>query len=138
MTRPLRWTVTGTATVTAFLLSLWLGRAVSFGWLPSAESDRWALAASFAAVCAGVAGAATGWWAGRPEPPPSARPEHRVTQKARASGRARISQVGGSQGAPGAPGPRAGDGPTVVRQESDASGHAETRQIGGDQNLPGT
>ena len=136
MARSLRWIVTGAATVAAFLLCLWLGRAASFGWLPRADADRWALAAAFAAVCAGVVGAAVGWWAGRPEPPPAVRSERRVTQRARATGRARTLQVGGDRTAPGAPAPRTGDGPSEVRQEADASGHADVHQIGGDQHLP--
>lgn len=138
MTRPLRWTVTFAATIGAFLLCLWLGHSVSFGWLPRADSDRWALAAAFAAVCAGVVGAAVGWWAGQSEPAPAVRRDHRVTQTAKASGRARTLQVGGSQTAPDAPAPQAGDEASVVRQEADASGHAEVRQIGRDQHLPGT
>lgn len=89
-----RWTVALVAGLVAFLVLLWLSRLASFSWLPHAESDRWVVDAGFAAVGAGVVATAAGWWAGR-EQETTPEPGARVEQHARASGHARITQVGG-------------------------------------------
>jgi hypothetical protein len=63
--RLMRWLVAVTATVTVFGVCLWLFRFASWSWMPHAASDRWAVAAAFATVTAGAAGAAGTWWASR-------------------------------------------------------------------------
>jgi hypothetical protein len=66
--RLLRWLVAVTATVAVFGVCLWLFRFASWSWMPHAMSDRWAVAAAFATVTAGAAGAAGTWWASRETP----------------------------------------------------------------------
>jgi hypothetical protein len=51
-----------------FGVCLWLFRFASWWWMPHATSDRWAVAAAFAAVTAGAVGAAGTWWASREIP----------------------------------------------------------------------
>ena len=61
--RWMRWLVVVAATVAVFGGCLWLFRFASWSWMPHATTDRWAVAAAFATVTAGVAGAAGTWWA---------------------------------------------------------------------------
>jgi hypothetical protein len=64
----MRWLIAVTATVAVFLGCLWLFRFASWSWMPHATTDRWAVAAAFAAVTAGAVGAAGTWWASRETP----------------------------------------------------------------------
>ena len=102
----------------------------------SGEADRWVVATAFATVAAGAVGAATAWWAGREDspavvPPPGGRV---VRQRGKASGRAKVTQVGGSRNVPSG---GTGAGPGSVEQYADASDDAEVTQTGGDQNTTG-
>lgn len=96
MHRWVRWAAAAGITLAAFVVLLWLFRYATFSWLPHAEADRWVVAAGFATVGAGAVGAGAGWWAGR-EDPQSGEPYAQVHQHARASGHARITQIGGDQ-----------------------------------------
>ncbi len=134
MSRSVRWVVAVGAVLATFGLCLWLARMVSWGWMPRAEADRWVVATAFATVAAGAVGAATAWWAGRDDDPTAPPSGGRVVrQQAKASGRARVSQVGGSRNAPS--GGRTGMGPGSVEQHADASDDAEITQTGGDQTI---
>ncbi|MFI1398029.1 hypothetical protein [Streptomyces sp. NPDC020681] len=115
-----------TASVAAFGICLWLAGSASFGWLPRTETERWAIAAAFAAVVAGAVGAPLGWWAGRETRGGS------VVQKATATGDSRTTQVGGSRGTAGGSLPPGG-----VEQQAESSGSARITQIGGDQHPTG-
>lgn len=96
MSRLIRWLVAFGAAVGVFWVCLWLFQFASFSWLPRADADRWVVAAAFAGVAAGAIGACMNWWAGR-EDQPSAVEARTVRQKARASGKSRITQIGGDQ-----------------------------------------
>jgi len=63
-----RWLVVVTVLVAVFGVCLWLLRFASWSWMPHATSDRWVVAAAFATVTAGAAGAAGTWWASRDTP----------------------------------------------------------------------
>ena len=98
--RLMRWVVAVTVTVAVFGVCLWLFRFASWSWMPHATSDRWAVAAAFATVTAGAAGAAGAWWASREisQLAGSAAAEgSRIDQRARASGHGEITQVGRDQ-----------------------------------------
>ena len=103
--RWMRWLVAVTATVAVFGVCLWLFRFVSWSWMPQATSDRWAVAAAFATVTAGAAGAAATWWASRETP-----------------GRAGTAEAGGAGAGRG--GPAAGE--RSVTAGGDISGIAST------------
>jgi hypothetical protein len=136
MARWVRWWVTAVAAAVMFGVCLWVGRSVSFGWMPEAEADRWVVATAFATVMATVAATAVGWWASR-EPPASPPPPElpAVSQEITASGRARVNQAGGSQNTP-ASSAGAGDGsPGPVVQKVEASDDASVNQAGGDQHI---
>lgn len=60
-----RWLAALGAAVAVFGLGLWLFHFATFSWLPTASSDRWAVATAFAAVISGSVGAAVNGWAGR-------------------------------------------------------------------------
>ena len=96
--RLMRWLVTVTATVAVFGVCLWLFRFASWSWMPDKTADRWVVAAAFATVTAGAAGA---WWASRETSPPvgpaAAKQGSQIHQQARASGHSRITQVGRDQ-----------------------------------------
>ena len=66
--RLMRWLVAVTVTVVVFGGCLWLFRFAAWSWMPHATSDRWVVAAAFATVTAGAAGAAGTWWASRETP----------------------------------------------------------------------
>jgi hypothetical protein len=88
------------AAVVVFGLCLWLFRFARFSWLPRAEADRWAVGAAFATVVASAVLAGVAWWAGHENQPPAAsdaQPGRWVSQRARASGRSRVTQVGRDQ-----------------------------------------
>lgn len=91
--RWMRWLVALIATVGVFVLCLWLFRFASWSWLPHATSDRWAVAAAFATVAAGVVGAAGASWASQG----TISPGRWINQRARAGKNSRITQVGGDQ-----------------------------------------
>ena len=69
--RVMRWLAAVAATVAVFGGCLWLFRFASWSWMPHATTDRWAVAAAFATVTAGVVGAAGTWWASREIPRPA-------------------------------------------------------------------
>ncbi|MEV5954703.1 hypothetical protein AB0M11_13155 [Streptomyces sp. NPDC051987] len=129
MQRVARWVVAVCAGAGSFVVCLWAARAARLGFLPRAEADRWVVATAFATTVAALVGAAAGWWAQagtegagavrqdvtasddarvtqvagdrRPGPgAPAQRPGVR-DQRARAAGRARITQVGGDDGTTG-------------------------------------
>lgn len=77
-----------------FVVCLWIGRAVSFSWMPRAEADRWVVATAFATVMATGAFGAVAWWAGRETPAGHASQSVRGT--AVAGGIAQVSQTGGN------------------------------------------
>lgn len=129
MGRLTRWLLLITATLATFVLCLWVARSVTFGWTPRSETDRWAVAAAFAAVMAAAVGAPLIWFAGRDRPGP--RPAQRVTQNADASDQASIHQVGGSQG-----GSRRNNAPAQANQRATAKDRSRVTQIGGDQDAP--
>lgn len=64
MAQPVRWLLVIASTVATFVVCLLLVRLISFSWMPQTETDRWAVAAAFAAVAAGSVGTAMGQWAG--------------------------------------------------------------------------
>ncbi|MFJ9377544.1 hypothetical protein [Streptomyces sp. NPDC101455] len=138
MVRWVRWAVTVVVAAAVFGGCLWVGRSVSFGWMPEAEADRWVVSTAFATVMATVAAAAVGWWAGREEPALTPLPsvQRAVSQKATVSGRGRVNQVGGNQNAPSPAGAGAGAGavPGRVEQTAEVSEDASVTQVGGDQN----
>lgn len=132
MARSVRWAVAVGSVLAAFGLCLWLARAVSWGWMPQDEADRWVVATAFATVASGAVGAGVFWWAGREDASAVSPPGGRVVrQRAKASGRARVSQTGGNLGAPAG---RARTGSGSVEQDAKASDDAEVTQAGGDQN----
>ncbi|MFH8625095.1 hypothetical protein ACH4A8_25010 [Streptomyces vietnamensis] len=129
MSRPMRWTVAVVAAAVTFWVCLWAARAVSWGWLPKEEETRFAVAIAFATVAATVVAAGVGWWAGREQPP---QPEPTVSQRATATGKGRITQVGGSR----TPTP-ATAAPARVDQHAEASDEGSVTQVGGDQHADG-
>jgi hypothetical protein len=134
MARWMRWSVAVVAAAAVFGVCLWVGRSVSFGWMPQEEADRWVVATTFATLMGTVAATAVGWWASRDQPtpvPPSAPPA--VSQEATASGRARVNQAGGHQNVPFFPG-GTGQGPGRVKQKAEASDDASVNQASGNQN----
>ena len=99
--RPTRWFAAAIVSIVTFMAFLWLFHMASFAWLPHNEADRWVVAAGFAtAGSAGVTACAC-WWAGREdglEPHENSLPTSlQLNQRARASGRSRITQVAGNQ-----------------------------------------
>jgi hypothetical protein len=129
MSRLGRWAVTAITSAVVFVLCLWLARAVNFEWMPHAEADRWVVATAFAAVISGAAGGGEWWWTGR-DKNEAAASQRRVSQRLRASGRAKANQVGGNQNAPAA-GP-----PDRVKQRAKVSGKAKANQVAGNQEIP--
>jgi len=96
--RLVRWVVAVAAAVMVFGVCLWLGRSVSFSWMPKAEADRWVVATAFATVVAGAVLTAVGWWAGREMSTPPALADHgRQSVRGSAVGGG-ISQVSGTGG----------------------------------------
>ncbi|MCX5373795.1 hypothetical protein OG613_38515 [Streptomyces sp. NBC_00015] len=139
MTRSVRWVVTVAVAVVVFGVCLWAGRSAPFGWMPKDEADRWVVATAFATVVATVAATAAGWWAAREQPAVAPPAERVVSQRATASGRGRVNQVGGDQNAPASPTAGAAGGPQRVEQEAEASDNGWISQVGGDQHSrPGT
>ncbi|MFF1343420.1 hypothetical protein ACFVYT_37250 [Streptomyces sp. NPDC058290] len=139
--------MTVVSAVVAFVVCLWVARSASFGWLPKAEADRWVVATAFATVGATAVAAAVGWWAGQTPPPaptpapapapaPLAAPPppaRKVTQTAKASGRGRISQTGGSlNGRAAAAAPADPDGPVTIRQDASATDDGQVDQAASD------
>ncbi|GGX18556.1 hypothetical protein GCM10010321_36440 [Streptomyces chartreusis] len=128
---PVRWTIAVVASVTVFCLCLWGAHAVRLGWMPSDETDRWSIAATFATVSATVVAAALGWWAQYKAPSPGAAPP-RIAQRAKVVGQGHVEQVGGSRNMP--PGlSRSPEPPHQVEQHAEASGSGRISQAGGDQ-----
>ncbi|MER5462478.1 hypothetical protein ABT010_17695 [Streptomyces sp. NPDC002668] len=114
------------APVVAFGVGLWLAGSVFSGWLPRGEAERWAVAAAFATVAAGAAGAPLAWWAGR-----ETGGGGQVVQRATATEASRTTQIGGSRGG-------TASAPSVdVEQQAESSGTARITQIGGDQHTGG-
>ncbi len=135
MSRSVRWVIAVGAVLAAFGLCLWLTRVVSWGWMPRGEADQWVVATAFATAAAGAVGAAMSWWAGREDAPAAPPLSGRgVRQRAKASGRSRVSQTGGSSNTPAG---GTGTGPQWVDQDADVSDDAEVTQTGGDQNTSG-
>lgn len=95
--QPIRRLAVILATLTTFGVCLWLFPYATFSWLPHATADRWVVAATFAGVGAGAVGTALDVWA-KPEDGAdrTSRKESRISvkQRARASGKSRITQVG--------------------------------------------
>ncbi|MFD4612686.1 hypothetical protein ACFWOT_32330 [Streptomyces sp. NPDC058440] len=136
MARSARWAVTAVAATVVFVVCLWVGRSVSFGWMPDAEADRWVVATAFATVVSTVTGAAGAWWAGREQPDPSPPLAERVvSQQVTASGRGRVTQVGGNQNTPLPSSADAGGVPGRVDQDAKVSDDASVTQVGGDQHM---
>ncbi|WP_406388687.1 hypothetical protein [Streptomyces sp. NBC_00211] len=127
-----RWAVGIGSAFVVFWLCLWLVRAVSFGWLPKAEADRWAVAGAFGGAMAAAVGGLTAWWAGRgTQGGAGAGPdEGTVRQQARAGGEAEVEQVAGTLGRQAAQHRRPGR--KKVSQKAKASDQAKIRQVGGD------
>jgi hypothetical protein len=65
MRRSARWLLTWAATAVTFIGCLWLARMFSFSFEPRAESDRWVVAAAFAATMSAAMLAGGSWWASR-------------------------------------------------------------------------
>ena len=143
-----RWAVTVFAGAGSFVVCLWSARAAPFGFLPSAEADRWLVATAFAATVTPLVGAAAGWWAGdRGQPgtvPPDdrtpdtsdpPRPGTQVQQNATASDTARITQVAGHRN-PGHVDPE--ERPQRLTQRATASGRAGITQVGGSDRTTGS
>ncbi|MEU1224982.1 hypothetical protein [Streptomyces sp. NPDC005828] len=125
MSRPMRWTVAVVAAAVTFWVCLWAARTVSWEWLPKEEETRFAVAIAFATVAATVVAAGVGWWAGREQPPAPA-VERTVSQRATATGKSRITQIGGSRTS------GAGTTPDRVEQHAEASDEGRVIQVGGD------
>ncbi|MEV7615500.1 hypothetical protein [Streptomyces sp. NPDC089799] len=126
-----RWAVGIGAAFVVFWLCLWLARAVSFGWLPEAEADRWAVAGAFAGAMAAAVGGLTAWWAGRgAQGGAGGRDESVVRQAARADGVAEVEQVAGSRGPAGTRSRRPAR--KKVSQKAKATGESKIGQVGGD------
>lgn len=129
-----RWAIGTAAAFVVFWLCLWLARSVSFGWMPTAEADRWAVAGAFAGAMAAAVVAMTAWWAGRGARSGSGRSRDRqvVRQQARASQYAGVEQTAGASGTPGA----RHRSPWLQRvtQKARASDRAKIKQVGGDRN----
>ncbi|MFB7513752.1 hypothetical protein [Streptomyces sp. NPDC056144] len=119
MSRPVRWLATVAAALVTFGGCLWAAQAVTWGWLPSTEETRFAVAIAFATVAATVVAAGLGWWAGRETPPPPAPSERVVTQRATATDEGEVTQIGG------------GPGLGRVEQHGEASGRGRVKQVGG-------
>jgi nitrogen fixation-related uncharacterized protein len=96
VTRSLKWLGVVISTALAFGISLWASRAASFSWMPHADADRWVVDAAFATVIAAAVGGAGSWWAGR-EKDTEDHDEPDVSQLAKASGHASITQIGRDQ-----------------------------------------
>ncbi len=142
-----RWAVTVFAGAASFVVCLWSARAAPFGFLPSAETDRWVVATAFATTVTTLGGAAAGRWAGdrgqppivppdgrTPDTPRTPRPGPRVQQEATASDAARITQVAGHRD-PGHADPEAR--PHRLTQRATASGRAGITQVGGSDGTTG-
>jgi hypothetical protein len=70
--RSVRWLMTWAATAVAFVSCLWLAGTFSFPFEPRAASDRWVVAATFAAAMSAAVLTAISWWAGREKALPGA------------------------------------------------------------------
>lgn len=142
-----RWAVTVCAGAGTFVICLWAARVAPFGFLPTAEADRWLVATAFATTVATMVAAAAGWWAGERGRPGSVPPDNRspeapgppprsgrraVRQSATASDAARVTQVAGHlrQAAPE-------ERPNRVTQRATASGRAGITQVGGSDGTTG-
>ncbi|MBX9361113.1 hypothetical protein [Streptomyces sp. WAC04114] len=139
MQRARRWAVTVFAGAGSFVVCLWSARAAPFGFLPTAEADRWLVATTFATTVTTLVGAAAAWWAGDrgrsgTDPtdhrsPGTSRPPRsatRVRQSATASDAARVTQIAGHTGHAGPE-----ERPDTVTQRATASGRAGITQVGG-------
>jgi hypothetical protein len=125
--RAVRWAVVVVSTAVVFISCVWAVRSVSFGWMPSDDTDHWALAIAFAAATAAAAATATAWWALREDSLPE--PTGWLEQKGKASDRGEVTQVGNHQHDRGGTAP--GGTPARVAQEAEASGGGRVTQIGG-------
>lgn len=123
------------STLAAFGFCLWIGRSVSFGWMPRAEADRWVVDAAFATVMAGAVGAAIGWWAEREKPRSQRRESRRVSQRGKASRYGELNQVAGNEGRRTV-GNAGTNRASRVKQRGRASRGGKLRQVGGDQESP--
>ncbi|MFD8223151.1 hypothetical protein ACFV16_03145 [Streptomyces massasporeus] len=147
MQRARRWAVAVFAGAGSFVVCLWSARAAPFGFLPTAEADRWLVATTFATTVTTLVGAAAAWWAGdrgrsgtdptgnrspQTSRPPRSAP--RVRQSATASDTARVTQIAGHRSA-GHAGPE--ERPATVTQRATASGRAGITQVGGSDGTTG-
>ncbi|QFG24169.1 hypothetical protein [Actinomadura sp. WMMB 499] len=122
-----RW-VWGGATITVAAVA---GLAVYYAVVGLEEADKLGSVVGSLVAVVGVAVAAYGL-AGAPAP------GRRVSQRARATGRGQVTQVGGDQvprgaAAAGGAGRPAAEGGEQVRQNARADEDGAIRQIGGDQ-----
>jgi hypothetical protein len=143
MFRAVRWAVVVVSTAVVFISCVWAVRSVSFGWMPSDDTDHWALAIAFAAAVAAAAATATAWWALRDDSVParSGSPERtsvnqKVDQKARARHLGEGAQIGGRLHVHGVT--ASGGAPARVARQAEASGSGRVTQIGGTGDPGGT
>jgi hypothetical protein len=100
--RWLRWPTAVLAGLLAAAVCLWAFRFLHWPWLPTSEADRWVVAAMFATVAGTGVLTAVAWWAGREGPSgKDGEPTTWVSQRAKASGQAHITQVGRDMYPPG-------------------------------------